>query len=311
MPIVLALVLLVALGTVLARSEPRLNGTNSVPLRTPVVGLRTGEQLCQPQQLLTAGSGRLRMFLAPEKRGTTPKTLVTIRHKQDGVIARARGRYDPEGRIDVPIEPPVRRTRVDAEVCVRNLSDSPVALSGLLTPYGNVQFNGKKLEISLTVLTYAEGRPVGARAGRGRHPARRSRAHRWRLGVLVRRAGRAGRHGPRPGRRDPRGAAMRAVWLCALVGFLNAAAWAVWTPPLQSPDEPVHVYYVQYLAETGKVPRPGPTKTKSVEEQVVEAGVHRTDIVGNFFGRPLWTPPEAQALRDAPRLGPQPRRGRR
>jgi len=91
---------------------------------------------------------------------------------------------------------------------------------------------------------------------------------------------------------------MRAVWLCALVGFLNAAAWAVWTPPLQSPDEPVHVYYVQYLAETGKVPRPGPVKTKSEEEQVVEAGVHRTDIVGNFYGRPLWTPPEAQALRE-------------
>jgi 4-amino-4-deoxy-L-arabinose transferase-like glycosyltransferase len=88
----------------------------------------------------------------------------------------------------------------------------------------------------------------------------------------------------------------RAVWLCALVGFLNAAAWAVWTPPLQSPDEPVHVYYVQYLAETGKVPRPGPTKTQSDEEQAVEAGVHRTDIVGNFFGRPLWTPPEADAL---------------
>ena len=44
-----------------------------------------------------------------------------------------------------------------------------------------------------------------------------------------------------------------AVWLCALVGFLNAAGWSLWTPPLQSPDEPVHVYYVQYLAETGKV----------------------------------------------------------
>ena len=51
---------------------------------------------------------------------------------------------------------------------------------------------------------------------------------------------------------------MRAAWLCALVAFLNASAWAVWTPPLQAPDEPAHVYYVQYLAETGKVPRPGP-----------------------------------------------------
>jgi hypothetical protein len=163
-PIVLALVLLVALGTILARSEPRLNGTNSVPLRTPVVGLKADEQLCQGKQLMTAGSGRLRVFLAPERRGTTPKTLVTVRHAKDGVIARARGRYDPKGRVDVPIDPPVRRTRVDAEVCVRNLGNSPIALSGLLTPYGNVMLNGKKLDISLTMLWYAKDDKAGASA---------------------------------------------------------------------------------------------------------------------------------------------------
>jgi hypothetical protein len=153
-PIVLALVLLAALGTVLARSEPRLSGTNSVPLRTPVVGLRAGEQLCQPRQLMTEGSGRMRMFLAPEKRNRTPQTLVTIRSKQDGVVARARGRYDDQGLIDVPIDPPVRHSRVDAEVCVRNLGNSTIALSGLLTPYGNVMLNGKKLDVSLTVLWF-------------------------------------------------------------------------------------------------------------------------------------------------------------
>ncbi len=89
-----------------------------------------------------------------------------------------------------------------------------------------------------------------------------------------------------------------AVWICALVAFLNASAWSLWTPPLQSPDEPVHVYYVQYLAETGKVPHPGPTKDKSDEEQAVEAGVHRADIVANANGRPLWTAPEASRLKD-------------
>jgi len=87
-----------------------------------------------------------------------------------------------------------------------------------------------------------------------------------------------------------------AVWLCALVAFLNAAAWSVWTPPMQSPDEPVHVYYVEYLAETGKVPRPGPEESKSQEEQTVEAGVHRADIVANALGRPLWTEAEAERL---------------
>ena len=87
------------------------------------------------------------------------------------------------------------------------------------------------------------------------------------------------------------------IWLCALVAFLNAAAWALWTPPLQSPDEPVHVYYVQSLAETGKVPRPGPEKDQSPEEELVEAGVKRADIVANYFGRPLWTSLEAAQLR--------------
>jgi 4-amino-4-deoxy-L-arabinose transferase-like glycosyltransferase len=86
------------------------------------------------------------------------------------------------------------------------------------------------------------------------------------------------------------------VWLIALVAFLNAAAWSVWTPPLQSPDEPVHVYYVQQLAETGKVPRPGPVNTLSEEEQALEAGVRRADIVANANGRPLWTAPEADRL---------------
>jgi 4-amino-4-deoxy-L-arabinose transferase-like glycosyltransferase len=88
-----------------------------------------------------------------------------------------------------------------------------------------------------------------------------------------------------------------AAWLCALVAFFNAAAWSVWTPPLQSPDEPAHVYYVQYLSETGHVPHPGGTRGKSAEENLVEAGAHRSDIVANIFGRPLWTQIEADRLK--------------
>ena len=60
----------------------------------------------------------------------------------------------------------------------------------------------------------------------------------------------------------------------------------------------MHVYYVQLLAETGKVPRPGPDRDKSDQEQSVEAGVHRADIVANALGRPLWTGPEAKRLAD-------------
>ena len=49
----------------------------------------------------------------------------------------------------------------------------------------------------------------------------------------------------------------RAALLCALVAVLNAGTWSLLVPPFQVPDEESHTGYVQYLAETGKVPKPG------------------------------------------------------
>jgi hypothetical protein len=153
-PFVLVLVLLVALGVTLAHSEPRLTGTNSVPLRGPAVGVRAGEQLCQPGQLMPKDSGRMRLFLAPTRPGRKPETLVTIQQPQDGVIARGAGRYKQPGVLDVTIDPPVTRTRTDAEWCVRNTGRATIVLSGILTPYGNARLEGKKLDVSLTTLWY-------------------------------------------------------------------------------------------------------------------------------------------------------------
>jgi hypothetical protein len=154
---VLALVLLAGFGSVLVHSEPRLTGTNSVPLRAPVVGLVPGEQLCQAAQLMPAHSARMRLFLAPVDTKTPPQTLVTIKQHDDGVIARKPGRYDDRGLIDVAFDP-VRRTRLDAEVCVRNTGTHTVALSGINTPYGNAQIGEKKLASALTVLWFAAGK---------------------------------------------------------------------------------------------------------------------------------------------------------
>jgi hypothetical protein len=153
-PIVLALVLLAALAISLAHSQPRLTGTNSVPLRGPVVGIRAGEQLCQPDQLLPEDSGRMRMFLSPAKAGRKPEALVTIRQKQDGVIARTAGRYRSPGVLDASIDPPVRRTRLDADVCIRNTGRDTVVMSGILTPFGGVLLRGKKLDVALTTLWF-------------------------------------------------------------------------------------------------------------------------------------------------------------
>jgi hypothetical protein len=153
-PIVLAVVLLVALGTVLAHSESRLTGTNSVPLRGQGVGLRPGDELCQPNQLLPKGSGRLRMFASPDTPGQSPETLVIIRQKDDGVIARVPGVLRRAGALDVTIDPPVRRTRGDGEVCLRNTGGGVLVTSGILTPFGNAELNGKRLDLALTMLWY-------------------------------------------------------------------------------------------------------------------------------------------------------------
>jgi 4-amino-4-deoxy-L-arabinose transferase-like glycosyltransferase len=87
--------------------------------------------------------------------------------------------------------------------------------------------------------------------------------------------------------------------MCALVAVLNAAAWAILLPPLQAHDEQAHVYYAQYLAETGKVPKPVAQQAGSPEQDALENGVHLFDVVGNGNGRPPWTQAERADLEKA------------
>ena len=42
--------------------------------------------------------------------------------------------------------------------------------------------------------------------------------------------------------------------LIALLACVNALAWGLIVPPFQVPDEPAHLYYAQYLGETGELP---------------------------------------------------------
>ena len=47
-----------------------------------------------------------------------------------------------------------------------------------------------------------------------------------------------------------------AAWACALVAFLNVAAWSIVTPPFQVPDEQSHYAYAEYVAQHGRPPVP-------------------------------------------------------
>jgi Predicted membrane protein (DUF2142) len=73
----------------------------------------------------------------------------------------------------------------------------------------------------------------------------------------------------------------RAALWCALVAFLNAAVWAFVTPIFHVPDETSHVAYLQYLAETGRVPHIPGGDGISHEEATVMDALRFNDTVGH------------------------------
>jgi Predicted membrane protein (DUF2142) len=89
-----------------------------------------------------------------------------------------------------------------------------------------------------------------------------------------------------------------AAWLCALVAATNAIAWSLLTPPLQVPDEQAHIYYVQQLAETGKVPNPEGDESISPQNQTLRGYSHLDDINVGYLGRPAWTSSEGKTAKD-------------
>jgi 4-amino-4-deoxy-L-arabinose transferase-like glycosyltransferase len=62
-----------------------------------------------------------------------------------------------------------------------------------------------------------------------------------------------------------------AAWTCLLVAFLSAACWSFITPPFQVPDEPAHFAYVQFLAETGRLPHSGEGEYSPEESTALSA----------------------------------------
>jgi hypothetical protein len=105
-------------------------------------------------------------------------------------------------------------------------------------------------------------------------------------------------------RRSP--AALRWITLAAV---LNALAWGILVPPFHVPDETAHVAYVQYLAETGKLPKAtAGAESYSAEIRSTLAALNFHDVIG----RPEQKPPASreqlaalEAVRDErpPRVG--------
>ncbi|MEA2220483.1 MAG: hypothetical protein QOJ35_3109 [Solirubrobacteraceae bacterium] len=87
-----------------------------------------------------------------------------------------------------------------------------------------------------------------------------------------------------------------ARWI-ALVALLNALVWGILVPPFQVPDENAHVAYVQYLAETGKLPKGVPGREQYSPE--ISATLRALDffaLIGRPENRPPGTREESAAL---------------
>lgn len=101
----------------------------------------------------------------------------------------------------------------------------------------------------------------------------------------------------------------RAARWCALVAFLNCAGWALVTPTFQVPDETGHVAYLQYLAETGKVPNtPGGPGIADEEAGLADA-LDFDATVGRPNELALWSDIQQAAVERTTRVRPSPDNG--
>lgn len=96
---------------------------------------------------------------------------------------------------------------------------------------------------------------------------------------------------PRPVAADqaPR-RARRAALVVALLATLNALAWGLIVPPFHVPDETSHVFYAQYLGETGKLPKNTPnTEWYSADEARMLARFNFYSVIGRSDTPPPWS----------------------
>jgi 4-amino-4-deoxy-L-arabinose transferase-like glycosyltransferase len=88
-------------------------------------------------------------------------------------------------------------------------------------------------------------------------------------------------------------------WASAGLAVVCALVWALVVPPFQVPDETGHLGYAQYLAETGKVPRPVPGEPYSSEQRAAMEASQFGSVFGNRDGKPPWSAGEGAQLRAA------------
>jgi hypothetical protein len=257
--VVLGIVLLVAL------LQPRevFTGSNSVAGRDYVAEADGGQTLIERNQLIPAGTGRVR-FQIDTRTSQLPALKLTLRFADGTVIHGSNPGTKTPGfrKVDVPLQRPVPG---GAEARLADVELRPATGTIFLWGRGQLDDTSKPIQVGKT--------SYNGRVALWYLPkAHERRPILGQLGAMFRRASlfRPGFVGPWTywlllfivmpllGYAAIRtiavadGLARRLPLRVFAIGFALAATWALITPAFESPDESEHFAAVQYVAETGR-----------------------------------------------------------
>lgn len=285
-----------SVGFALSRSPSTVAATNGVPAEVTVA--TSGDQsFCQPGGTVPAGTTAVRLAMT---NNVGPRVALRVLSGST-VISRGvrEAGWGTAETVTVPMQR-VPRAIDDALICLA-LGEAPeqIQLNGEL-----IRTPGRAASLRLRMEYLRPGSrswlslipSIARHLGMGRAPSGAWVAYlviaimlaisAIASSLIIRQAaiGRVPGHEIRSSRAwwsRPLGKALRAIpraaWTCGLVAALNAACWTLITPPFQVPDEPSHFAYVQYLAETGRLPT-SDQGAVSAEEQTALNDLHQPQV---------------------------------
>jgi Predicted membrane protein (DUF2142) len=293
-------VMAAALGVVLSRPPLTVAGTNGVrltadaPSRAPT---------CQPGGTLPRGVTAIRLSLVAN---TGPSVSVRV---VSGSTILTRGErasgWGVDETVTVPLEP-VARAIPGVRVCVTLGPAAEVIYATgarVRTPAG-----AQVIRLRLEYLRPGSGSWLSLVPSIAHHMGlARAPSGTWVAYAVIAVMLAASALALRLVLREPR-SVPRAGLTCALVAVLSAACWSVLTPPFQATDEPAHFAYVQYLAETGRLPTSA-FAAFSPQEDVVLQDLHGLEVRWHPEVKTISSPAAERQLQQAlaqppPGVGP-------
>jgi len=282
------------IGDALLERQERYTGTNSVRSRNASEAVQPGQRVCANGLDVPAGTGRIQL----DPIASQPATLeATVQPAGEPPIDAGRFEILGQRKLDIPIpERAAQPASTPASVCLE-VEGFEVRLGGTVgVGWGHVPptIDGRSIPFRPSAWFLP---PAGEKRSLASHlpdALRRAALFRpdpigpwtyWVLFLLVlpglayaalRLLATAGARGRPP------------AWLAvALIALGQAWTWALLTPPFQSPDEPDHFAYVQYLAETGKAPS-GEGPVQSSAAVLALDGVRTFSSIETPDSRPPW-----------------------